>query len=157
MPLLELKDEIDKQCAISRFIVQKKMDNTNLRSEEIDEPVMRMIAVDDQPFSVVENAGFINLIKKQFIPEFSTREKSVYPDNATKTRQNKINYLRLIESRNHEITEIIGNAYFRSTSCESNSNSEDRSSALFISISIMNKNRQHDSVMKTSNRDHLAT
>uniref|UniRef100_A0A915L241 Uncharacterized protein n=1 Tax=Romanomermis culicivorax TaxID=13658 RepID=A0A915L241_ROMCU len=61
--LLKLKDKMDKQST-PRFIVQKKMDNADLRSEEIHETVLQMIAVDDQPFSVVENPGFINFIKK---------------------------------------------------------------------------------------------
>uniref|UniRef100_A0A915IB70 Uncharacterized protein n=1 Tax=Romanomermis culicivorax TaxID=13658 RepID=A0A915IB70_ROMCU len=62
--LLALKDEMDKKSTLSRFIVQKKMDNANPRSEQIDEVVVQMIAVNDQPLSVVETPGFINLVKK---------------------------------------------------------------------------------------------
>uniref|UniRef100_A0A915KV23 Uncharacterized protein n=1 Tax=Romanomermis culicivorax TaxID=13658 RepID=A0A915KV23_ROMCU len=42
--LLKFKDQMDKQSTLSRFIVQKKMDNTDLRPEEIDEAVVQMIA-----------------------------------------------------------------------------------------------------------------
>uniref|UniRef100_A0A915JXU7 Uncharacterized protein n=1 Tax=Romanomermis culicivorax TaxID=13658 RepID=A0A915JXU7_ROMCU len=62
---LNLKDNMNKQSTLSRFIVQKKMDNADPRSEESDEAVVHMIAVDDKPSRVVENPGFINLIKKR--------------------------------------------------------------------------------------------
>uniref|UniRef100_A0A915JPX0 Uncharacterized protein n=1 Tax=Romanomermis culicivorax TaxID=13658 RepID=A0A915JPX0_ROMCU len=47
----------------------KKTNDADPRSEKIDVAIVQMIAVDDQP-SVVENPGFINLIKK-------TAEKTV--------------------------------------------------------------------------------
>uniref|UniRef100_A0A915L1X3 Uncharacterized protein n=1 Tax=Romanomermis culicivorax TaxID=13658 RepID=A0A915L1X3_ROMCU len=41
------------------------MDNADPRSSEIDVTFVQMIAVDDQPFSVVENPGLI--IKKTLV------------------------------------------------------------------------------------------
>uniref|UniRef100_A0A915KM31 Uncharacterized protein n=1 Tax=Romanomermis culicivorax TaxID=13658 RepID=A0A915KM31_ROMCU len=57
--LLKLKDEVDKKSSLSRFVVQKKMDKANPRSGEIDVATVQMIAVDAQPFGVVENPGFM--------------------------------------------------------------------------------------------------
>uniref|UniRef100_A0A915HH08 Uncharacterized protein n=1 Tax=Romanomermis culicivorax TaxID=13658 RepID=A0A915HH08_ROMCU len=54
------------------------MDNAYPRSEEIDVATAQMIAVDDQPFSVVENSGFINLIKKA---RDKTRNENYYSLN----------------------------------------------------------------------------
>uniref|UniRef100_A0A915KZ76 Uncharacterized protein n=1 Tax=Romanomermis culicivorax TaxID=13658 RepID=A0A915KZ76_ROMCU len=62
--LLKLEDEMDKLSSLSHFVVEKRMDNADQRSEELDVAIAEKNAVGDQPFGVVENPGFINLIKK---------------------------------------------------------------------------------------------
>uniref|UniRef100_A0A915L793 Uncharacterized protein n=1 Tax=Romanomermis culicivorax TaxID=13658 RepID=A0A915L793_ROMCU len=60
----ELKDEMNKQSSLSHFVVKKKMDNADPKSKEFDIPIGQIIAVDDQPFSMVENPGSINWVKE---------------------------------------------------------------------------------------------
>uniref|UniRef100_A0A915K913 Uncharacterized protein n=1 Tax=Romanomermis culicivorax TaxID=13658 RepID=A0A915K913_ROMCU len=52
------------------------MDKADPRSEEIDVAIVQIIAVENQPFGVIENQGFIDLIRK--LATYQLKRKKCY-------------------------------------------------------------------------------
>uniref|UniRef100_A0A915HY85 Uncharacterized protein n=1 Tax=Romanomermis culicivorax TaxID=13658 RepID=A0A915HY85_ROMCU len=92
------------------FIVKvKKMDNADPKSTEIDIAIAQMIAVDDQPFSVVENRGFINLIKKVhvFVRDNDANIKRILEDSGLKSVSCAAHNLNLIVTNEQDAVKRI--------------------------------------------------